>query len=95
MLKENDVRPDDLVLNLPERTQLINYIKILIANCLWMISLKRRGCNGALIKEMEQIVYSGTTKYKIGLTTLMMTSRRNSDYFMESITDKIECFKRI
>jgi ATP-dependent DNA helicase RecQ len=45
-----------------------------------------------LIKEMEQIVYSGKLNIKCWIDDLLDDDQQEEiqDYFMESITDKIE-----
>jgi ATP-dependent DNA helicase RecQ len=96
-VEENDiVRPDDLVVK-STGTNSVNKLYI-IQNIDRKLSLddiaKAKGLTlDALIKEMEQIVYSGTKlNIKYWIDDLLDDDQQQEiqDYFMESITDKIE-----
>jgi ATP-dependent DNA helicase RecQ len=96
-VEENDiVRPDDLVVK-STGTNSVNKLYI-IQNIDRKLSLddiaKAKGLTmDALIKEMEQIVYSGTKlNIKYWIDDLLDDDQQEEiqDYFMESITDKIE-----
>jgi ATP-dependent DNA helicase RecQ len=94
---ENEiVRPDDLVVK-STGTNSINKLYI-IQNIDRKLSLddiaKAKGLTmDALIKEMEQIVYSGTKlNIKYWIDDMLDDDQQEEihDYFMESVTDKIE-----
>ena len=96
-VEENDiVRPDDLVVK-STGTNSVNKLYI-IQNIDRKLSLddiaKAKGLTmDALIKEMEQIVYSGTKlNIKYWIDELLDDDQQEEiqDYFMESLTDKIE-----
>ena len=96
-VEENDiVRPDDLVVK-STGTNSVNKLYI-IQNIDRKLSLddiaKAKGLTmDALIKEMEQIVYSGTKlNIKYWIDDLLDDDQQEEiqDYFMESVTDKIE-----
>lgn len=96
-VEENDIfRPDDLVVK-STGTNSVNKLYI-IQNIDRKLSLddiaKAKGLTmDALIKEMEQIVYSGTKlniKYWIDEMLDDEQQEEIHDYFMESTTDKIE-----
>jgi ATP-dependent DNA helicase RecQ len=96
-VEENDiVRPDDLVVK-STGTNSVNKLYI-IQNIDRKLSLddiaKAKGLTmDALIKEMEQIVYSGTKlNIKYWVDDMLDDDQQEEihDYFMESVTDKIE-----
>ncbi|MDG2432943.1 ATP-dependent DNA helicase RecQ [Flavobacterium sp.] len=96
-VEENDiVRPDDLVVK-STGTNSVNKLYI-IQNIDRKLSLddiaKAKGLTmDALIKEMEQIVYSGTKlNIKYWIDDMLDDDQQEEiqDYFMESVTDKIE-----
>lgn len=96
-VEENEiVRPDDLVVK-STGTNSINKLYI-IQNIDRKLSLddiaKAKGLTmDALIKEMEQIVYSGTKlNIKYWVDDMLDDDQQEEihDYFMESVTDKIE-----
>ena len=96
-VEENDIfRPDDLVVK-STGTNSVNKLYI-IQNIDRKLSLddiaKAKGLTmDALIKEMEQIVYSGTKlNIKYWVDDMLDDDQQEEihDYFMESTTDKIE-----
>ncbi|MBX9889612.1 MAG: ATP-dependent DNA helicase [Flavobacteriaceae bacterium] len=96
-VEENDIfRPDDLVVK-STGTNSVNKLYI-IQNIDRKLSLddiaKAKGLTmDALIKEMEQIVYSGTKlNIKYWVDDMLDDDQQEEihDYFMESATDKIE-----
>ena len=96
-VEENDIiRPDDLVVK-STGTNSVNKLYI-IQNIDRKLSLddiaKAKGLTmDALIKEMEQIVYSGTKlNIKYWIDDLLDDDQQEEiqDYFMDSLTDKIE-----
>jgi ATP-dependent DNA helicase RecQ len=96
-VEENDIfRPDDLVVK-STGTNSVNKLYI-IQNIDRKLSLddiaRAKGLTmDALIKEMEQIVYSGTKlNIKYWIDDMLDDEQQEEiyDYFMESVTDKIE-----